>query len=115
MMTGISDDFARRFRQRVSPSSPGKHQVEHDQIDPPRLERPPHGPAIGNSRHTQPVLYQILAQQAPNLGVVIDDKNVIRRAPWRNSLMVPDEARERKVTQCVIWPFVAVRYQKVLS
>jgi hypothetical protein len=28
--------------------------------------------------------------------------------------MVPDEVGERKVTQCVIWPFVAVRYQKAL-
>jgi len=55
----------------------GQHQVEHDQVEPAAVECFPHRAAIGDRGHAQAILVEIPAEQVPDLGVVVDDQDVV--------------------------------------
>ena len=58
------------------PVLPGHHDVEHDQIDPARLEQPAGlGRALGGA-DAKAVLGEVLRQQVANLAVVVDHEDV---------------------------------------
>ena len=56
---------------------------------------------VGHRGDAQAVLHQVLAQQAADLGVVVDDQDVVGRVHGANFRMVPGGPGGRKVTQCV--------------
>ena len=55
----------------------GQHQVEHHQVECAPVQRLPHGAAIGDRGRAQAVLLEIAAEQGPDLGVVVDDQDVV--------------------------------------
>ena len=56
-----------------------KHQIEHDEVDPSRVQCVPHGSAVGDGSRPQAVLEQIFGQQPANFSVVIDDQDMVGR------------------------------------
>jgi len=55
-----------------------QHQIEHDQIDLAARKRRPHRLAVGDQTRLVAVLAQVLAEQAADLGVVVDDQDMVR-------------------------------------
>ena len=56
-----------------------QHHVEHDDVRPRRFERRPHALAVGDRGDAVAVLLQVIAQQAADFEVVVDDQHVILR------------------------------------
>jgi len=85
MTTGMSAGaLGRRVRCGTQPAAQtqpifsGQHQVQHDQIDLGLRKRGPHRLAVGDRSRPVAVLAQIRAEQIADLGVVVDDQNVVR-------------------------------------
>ena len=55
----------------------GQHQVEHHQVECAPVQCLPHRAAVGDGSRAQPVLLEVTAKQGPDLGVVIDDQDVV--------------------------------------
>jgi hypothetical protein len=71
----------------------GEHEIEHDEVEPPALERAPRFLPIGNSRGAESVFFQVVAQQAADFTIVVDDEDVRRLAHGPRSCTVESLCR----------------------
>jgi hypothetical protein len=55
----------------------GQHHVQHHQVEAATVQRLPHGAAVGHGGGALAVLFEIARQQAADLGVVVDDEDVV--------------------------------------
>ena len=69
--------------------------------------------AVGDRRGAQAVLLQVLAQQAADLRVVVDDQDVVGRVHGGILRWLARAGQEKGNAVCQTRGFVAVRYQKV--
>jgi len=55
----------------------GQHEVEHHDVGRAAFEHAPHLAPVGRERDAKTVALQVLAEQLADLGVVVDDQDVI--------------------------------------
>ena len=77
MMIGVTSLAARRRRQIDRPSSPGQHQVEHDQVDGLASQQAVQRLGIFGEQDFEAFLGQVAAQQVADACIVVDDHHAV--------------------------------------
>ena len=76
-----------------------QHQVEDHEVRAAAVERAAHLGAVGGERDPEAVALEILAEQLADLGVVVDDQDVVGSL-HRRGISHPGARRVKHVTPC---------------
>jgi hypothetical protein len=60
------------------PAFPGHHEIEHDEVEPPNLDRVHHFSPIRRLRDPEAMFSQVFAHQRAQLAIVVNNQNVTR-------------------------------------
>ena len=81
MMIGTRSPAPRSRRHTASPSSPGEHQVEHDQVRRVALQPLVELARVGERPHVEALLAQVAREEVAQAHVVVDDEDACRGGP----------------------------------